>query len=88
MLYHKKFAAADAHRFPLPVVICKALPRWAELPKIHHQRTQDLTMCRSCPGREHCAGGCTGRTYAVHGEMMAPEDRCALRKAVYYWKTF
>jgi radical SAM protein with 4Fe4S-binding SPASM domain len=86
MLYHKKFAAADVHRHSLAEVIRTALPHWSKLPEIHRKRTHALTMCKTCPGRQHCAGGCAGRTYAAQGEMMVPEDRCALRKAVYYWK--
>lgn len=86
MLFHKKFALADAHRHALPEVIRKGLNKWSKLPEIHQQRIDSLAMCKTCPGRKHCAGGCAGRTYSAFGEMMAPEDRCALRKAVYYWK--
>jgi hypothetical protein len=26
-----------------------------------------------------------GRAASINGELMVPEDRCALRKAVYQW---
>jgi radical SAM protein with 4Fe4S-binding SPASM domain len=86
MLFDRKFAAQNVHRHPLPEVIQSALPRWGELPEIHRRRGRELVMCQTCPGRRHCAGGCAGRAYASQKEMMVPEDRCALRKAVYYWK--
>lgn len=56
------------------------------LQKTSLQRIKYLEECGDCPGKLHCGGGCMGRARACYGKLMAIEDRCALRKAVYTWK--
>jgi radical SAM protein with 4Fe4S-binding SPASM domain len=85
MFLSDRFAARDVHRLPLDEVVMKTLPLWAELPKISLRRSAELKECKGCPGRLHCGGGCMGRAYAAHGNLMTVEDRCSLRKAVYTW---
>ena len=86
MLLCDDFAASGTHDCSLADVVREMLPRWAELPRIHRLRTERLLGCNGCVGRKHCAGGCMGRAYAGHGDLMTVEDRCALRKAVYSWQ--
>ncbi|MCD6184738.1 MAG: radical SAM protein [Deltaproteobacteria bacterium] len=74
------------HR-PFEEVLNEAALRWAELPDLYRRRTEELEACKECVGRLHCAGGCMGRAYAVSGDFMMVEDRCALRKSVYLWNT-
>jgi len=86
MLSHAKYAISNVHSRPLQDAISDGLPLWAELPKISRLRSASLKACKQCSGYKHCAGGCMGRAYAAFGNLMAVEDRCQLRKAVYGWK--
>lgn len=79
------FAVKGAHEHSLESIITEALALWARLPELDCRRREDLEPCQTCPGKEHCAGGCMGRAYASTGDFTSVEDRCALRKAVYSW---
>jgi radical SAM protein with 4Fe4S-binding SPASM domain len=83
MMRHPGFAQPDAHRLPLVDAIYRALPLWRQLPEIDRRRRSQLQACQACPGRLHCGGGCMGRAYAAGGDLLQPEDRCGLRRAVY-----
>jgi MoaA/NifB/PqqE/SkfB family radical SAM enzyme len=87
MLPVDKLAAKDVFHRPLDEVLLEVLPLWAELPALNRRRSVELAPCKECPGRLHCASGCMGRAYAATGDFMSVEDRCALRKSVYLWKT-
>ncbi len=82
----KDLAVDRVHDRPLTEAIAEALPRWTELSKISRQRSAALKDCMDCLGREHCAGGCIGRAYASTGSVMSVEDRCMLRREVYYYE--
>ena len=86
MILSKKYALADVFHRSFEDIISEGLPIWAELPQISRRRMVQLETCVGCPGRHHCGGGCMGRALAHSGVLMAPEDRCALRKAAYCWK--
>jgi len=86
MLLSEKYAVADVFHRSFEDIFSEGLPIWAELPKISRRRTAQLEKCEGCPGRHHCGGGCMGRAFAHSGVLMAPEDRCALRKAAYCWE--
>jgi radical SAM protein with 4Fe4S-binding SPASM domain len=81
-----KYGVRDAHVRDLADVFSEGLFLWAELPELNRRRLADLEVCKGCQGRLHCAGGCMGRAYAVSGDAMTVEDRCALRQAVYRWE--
>ena len=85
MLLLDRFASESIYRRPLDKVIAAALAQWREIPIISRQRKNRVQLCARCVDRPHCAGGCMGRAAATRGELMDPEDRCALRKAVYHW---
>ena len=86
MLLSEKYAVADVFHRSFEDIMSEGLPIWAELPQISQRRMAQLETCKGCPGRHHCGGGCVGRAAAHSGVLMAPEDRCALRKAAYCWK--
>jgi radical SAM protein with 4Fe4S-binding SPASM domain len=83
MLLVDRFAAAGVYTHPVETVIHDALLKWREIPQLHRQRRRMLGACAGCSGWLHCGGGCMGRAAAADGDLMAPDDRCALRKAVY-----
>ena len=61
----------------------EAAPIWAELMRISRCRPDEISGCRDCPGRQVCAGGCMGRAWGSHGDLMAADDRCHLRRSIY-----
>lgn len=86
MLHADDYAARNLHERPFDEAILEMIPRWCELEEIRRRRADSLSNCGDCPGRRHCGAGCMGRAHARHGRLIAPEDRCALRRAVYEWR--
>jgi radical SAM protein with 4Fe4S-binding SPASM domain len=85
MLLLDRYAVEGAYTQPLNRTLQKALSKWREIPILSRKRHRRIASCSRCAFKDHCAGGCMGRAAAVSGELMVPEDRCALRKAVYQW---
>jgi radical SAM protein with 4Fe4S-binding SPASM domain len=83
MLHAEPYSAKDVFERPLAVALGEVLPQWGRLRQISQQRASEVAACRQCSNRRHCAAGCMGRAYAQKRKFFAPEDRCALRKAVY-----
>jgi radical SAM protein with 4Fe4S-binding SPASM domain len=86
MLLLEQFASGSVYAQPMQKVIKKSLSTWRQIPTLSHKRQKVIKSCLQCADNQHCRGGCMGRAATVQGELMAPEDRCALRKAVYRWK--
>ncbi len=78
-----ELAVGNVHEDGLTAVILKGIEKWAHLPLLDKERAESLEKCKSCPGREHCRGGCIGRAKAVNGNEISVEDRCELRREVY-----
>ncbi len=78
-------AVDNVHEEGLNNVIIKGIDKWSRLPEIDKKRSGILAECQECAGREHCRGGCMGRAWAVSGDAMSVEDRCELRREVYYF---
>ncbi len=85
MLLLEQYAMDKVYSRPLHRTIAQALAKWSEIPILSRNRHRMIPSCSRCTYRNHCGGGCMGRAAAVSGEVMTPEDRCALRKAVYSW---
>ncbi len=83
LLQHPDYAVPGSHVRPLTEIFEAGLPIWEKLPGISRRRAVELTQCQGCPGHDHCGGGCTGRALSAYGILMAVEDRCHLRRAVY-----
>ena len=79
-------AVDNVHEEGMKRSILKGLGKWSGLPQLDKERSESLGKCQDCDGREHCRGGCIGRAQAVNGEAMSVEDRCELRREVYYWE--
>ncbi|MBN1906773.1 MAG: radical SAM protein [Deltaproteobacteria bacterium] len=78
-------AVGSVHEEGFNAVIFKGVEKWAHLPVLDKERSESLEKCKRCTGREHCHGGCLGRAKAVNGDVMSVEDRCELRREVYYY---
>jgi radical SAM protein with 4Fe4S-binding SPASM domain len=79
------FAVYGAFEKPLASALAEGIPLWAPLLDLKRRRHGNLSPCQGCVGKLHCGGGCMGRAHAATGEFMVVEDRCELRKSVYYW---
>lgn len=77
------YAAPGVHNRPLWELMDQGLKRWSQLLDLSRQRLDKILDCRDCFCRDQCGSGCMGRAFAAHGILMAPEDRCHLRRAVY-----
>jgi radical SAM protein with 4Fe4S-binding SPASM domain len=85
MLLLDAYASESVYARPMVRVIRQALAQWRSIPVLSRKRQRLLQPCLNCVGRAHCGGGCMGRAVTTYGTVMAPEDRCSLRKAVYHW---
>lgn len=56
---------------------------WSSLLQTSLCRADAIAECRECPGRLVCAGGCMGRAWGSRGDLLAPDDRCELRRNIY-----
>ncbi len=81
----QEFAVGGLLQKPLAAAVAEGQARWSALQELKRRRYGTLPACQTCVGKLHCGGGCVGRAYAASGALMAVEDRCALRQAVYYW---
>lgn len=59
---------------------------WSLLLKTSQCRTDSNDACRHCPGQLLCAGGCMGRAWGSHGDFLARDDRCEVRRSIYMEK--
>jgi len=88
MLHADPYSARGVFERPLAEALAEVLPQWGRLRQISLRRASEIAACRRCPHCGHCGAGCMGRAYAQSGDFFAPEDRCALRKAVYTLSDF
>ena len=67
----------------LVAALVEGIPLWSSLQRISCQRSEAIPECRDCPGKLSCAGGCLGRAWGSCGNLLAADDRCGVRRAVY-----
>ncbi len=85
MLLLDRYAVENAYSQTLEQTLRQGLSKWRNIPKLSRERHRRIESCSRCAYKDHCRGGCMGRAATINGDLMAPEDRCALRKAVYQW---
>jgi radical SAM protein with 4Fe4S-binding SPASM domain len=83
MCHAEAFAVERVFERPLEAALEEAIPKWVELRSLARSRPRDAPECRACAAAFQCGGGCVGRVLASGAGLGAPEDRCALRKAVH-----
>ncbi len=67
----------------LSAAFAEGAPLWSSLGQASRSRAARIAECRACPERPTCAGGCPGRAWGSCGDLMAADDRCELRRAIY-----
>jgi radical SAM protein with 4Fe4S-binding SPASM domain len=85
LLHAKDYAATDVYHRPLAASISEVIDRWYRLKQIKEARLTQVKACQHCHHYLRCGAGCLGRAHAMQGDLMAKEDRCDLKKAVYAW---
>jgi radical SAM protein with 4Fe4S-binding SPASM domain len=83
VLFHcDAYAGQEAFSRGLCACLLGAVPRLVEARRVSLRRVAGLPECAECSCRCWCGGGCMGRAWAAHAELLGAEDRCALRRAV------
>jgi radical SAM protein with 4Fe4S-binding SPASM domain len=80
-------AVPGAHHRPLSDLFDRGLRQWSDLRLTSRKRLTEVFDCRECHHRNRCGGGCMGRAFSTYGTVMAPEDRCHLRRVIYDVRT-
>jgi len=76
------YSVTGVHEKDLAQAFLEGAPLWSELLAASRRRPDEIAECRGCSERTTCSGGCLGRAWGSRGDIMAPEDRCDLRRAV------
>jgi len=76
------YSVAGLFEKALVDAFAEGAPLWSKLLQASHCRPDEIEQCRECSERLTCAGGCLGRAWGNCGDIMAPDDRCELRRAV------
>ena len=67
----------------LDAALAEGAPLWSTLQRISRRRAEEIPECLDCPGKQFCAGGCMGRAWGSCENLLAVDDRCAARRAIY-----
>lgn len=82
MCHADDFAVAGVFEKGLVAACAEGVSLWSALGRISERRAEELSRCRECPARLACAGGCMGRAWGSCGNLMAPDDRCEVRRSI------
>jgi radical SAM protein with 4Fe4S-binding SPASM domain len=83
LCHTNEYSVSGVFEKGLAAALVEGAPLWASLLRISRRRSEEIAECRDCPGRQCCAGGCMGRAWASCGKLLAADDRCAVRRAIY-----
>ncbi len=86
MCHADEYSVSGVYEKGLVAALAKGAPLWASLLHISNCRVDDIPECRECPGKLFCAGGCMGRAWGSCGSLLAADDRCGVRRAIYQRK--
>jgi radical SAM protein with 4Fe4S-binding SPASM domain len=78
-----EFSVSGVFEKGLAVALAEGTPLWSSLLRISRTRGDEIPECRDCPGKQSCAGGCMGRAWGSCGDLLAADDRCEARRAIY-----
>lgn len=78
-----EYSVTDVFEKGLIAALAEGAPIWSSLLRISHRRAGAHPECHDCPGKLCCAGGCMGRAWGSCGNLLAVDDRCDARRAIY-----
>ena len=77
------FSVSGVFEKGFAAVLAEGAPIWSSLLQISRSRTDTINECRDCPLKPCCGGGCMGRAWGSRGDLVAADDRCEVRQAIY-----
>jgi radical SAM protein with 4Fe4S-binding SPASM domain len=77
-----QFAIHGVYRRSFEDVMSEGLHLWPELQALANRRVEQIPECHSCTEKALCAGGCIGRAWGSCADMLAPDDRCEVRRLI------
>jgi radical SAM protein with 4Fe4S-binding SPASM domain len=83
LCHSDEFSVSGVFETGLVAALGAGIPLWSTLLRISHSRSEAIPECRDCPGERTCAGGCMGRAWGSCGDLLAADDRCGVRRAIY-----
>lgn len=87
MCHADEYSVTGVFEKGLPAALTEGAPLWSSLQRLSRSRGDMIQACRDCQLKAYCGGGCMGRAWGSCGNLMAPDDRCMLIKAVYKHKS-
>ena len=78
-----QFSVTGVFEKGLAAALAEGAPLWSSLLDISRTRADSIQECHDCPGKSVCAGGCMGRAWGSCGNLLATDDRCGARRAIY-----
>lgn len=81
--HNDEFSVTGVYEKGLDRALAEGIPLWTSLLRISRSRSEAIPECRNCPGQLLCAGGCMGRAWGSCGNLLAADDRCEVRRAIY-----
>jgi radical SAM protein with 4Fe4S-binding SPASM domain len=67
----------------LTAALAEGVPLWSSLLHVSRHRRDKIAECRDCAGKSRCGGGCMGRAWGSSTDLLAADDRCAVRREIY-----
>ncbi len=83
LCHSDEYSVTGVYEKGLTVAVAEGIPLWSTLLQISRRRAVEIPECRDCPGKHYCSGGCMGRAWGSCGNLLAADDRCAARRAIY-----
>jgi radical SAM protein with 4Fe4S-binding SPASM domain len=83
MCHADAYSVMEVFEKGLVAALAEGVPLWSSLLRISSCRADEIPECRDCPAKLFCSGGCMGRAWGSCGSLMAADDRCETRRAVY-----
>ncbi|MDO9069756.1 MAG: SPASM domain-containing protein, partial [Deltaproteobacteria bacterium] len=81
--HNDEFSVTGVYEKGLVNSLAEGIPLWRSLLRISRSRIEAIPECRDCPGQLSCAGGCMGRAWGSCSNLLAADDRCEVRRAIY-----
>jgi radical SAM protein with 4Fe4S-binding SPASM domain len=87
MCHADEYSVTEVFEKGLVAALAEGFPLWSSLLNISRRRADEIPECQDCSGKPFCAGGCMGRAWGSCGNLLAVDDRCETRRAIYQQKS-
>lgn len=81
-----EYSVTEVFEKGLVAALAEGAPLWSSLLGISSCRADAIPECQDCSGKPFCGGGCMGRAWGSCGSLLAADDRCETRRAIYQKK--